>query len=80
VASGLTPLDAVLSNPNGGADQAERFGWNGPFEVAEDASSRFTTAEELTDRLMARHLDVLSDDELSELNDLVATAHRHLLG
>jgi hypothetical protein len=80
VASGLTPLDAVLSNPNGGADQAEKFGWSGPFEIDVDVASRFENAEDLTDRLMARHLDLLSDDELRELTDLVAAAHRHLLG
>lgn len=80
VASGLTPRDAVLANPNGGADQAEKFGWSGPFELEPDAASRFATAEDLTDRLMARHLDVLDDAEQSELADLVATAHRHLLG
>lgn len=80
VASGLTPRDAVLSNPSGGADQAEKFGWSGPFESDGDAASRFATAEDLTDRLMARHLEVLSDDELSELTDLVATAHHHLFG
>lgn len=78
VASGLTPRDAVLANPNGGADQAEKFGWSGPFEEAPQAAAVFATAEDLTDRLMARHLDVLTDDEQRELSDLVAAAHSHL--
>ena len=78
VASGLTPLDAVLVNPDGGADQAEKFGWTGPFATDGDATTKFAVAEELTDRLMARHLEVLSDGELSELTELVAAAHSHL--
>lgn len=78
VASGLTPCDAVLVNPNGGADQAEKFGWSGPFDVSASASAAFVVAENLTNQLMARHLDVLSDDELSELADLVASAHSRL--
>lgn len=78
VASGLTPRDAVLANPNGGAEQAEKFGWSGPFETGPDDASTFAAAEDLTDRLMARHLDVLTDDEQRELSDLVAAAHSHL--
>ena len=80
VASGLTPRDAVLANPVGGVDQAEKFGWSGPFEATPDASATFATAEDLTDRLMARHLDVLSDDEQRELSELVAAAHSYLFG
>lgn len=79
VASGLTPRDAVLANPQGGPEQAERFGWSGPVEPDPRAGARFAAAEELTDGLMARHLDVLSDTELGELSDLVAAAHSHLL-
>lgn len=79
VASGLTPRDAVLANPKGGAEQAERFGWSGPFAPDSDAGGRFAVAEDLTDRLMAKHLDVLSDSELDELGDVVAAAHSHLL-
>lgn len=78
VASGLTPRDAVLANPNGGADQAEKFGWSGPFDLAPDAAEMFARAEDLTDRLMARHLDVLTDDEQRELTELVTAAHAHL--
>lgn len=79
VASGLTPRDAVLANPHGGPEQAERFGWSGPVEPDPEARTRFAAAEDLTDRLMARHLDVLSDAELGDLCDLVASAHSHLL-
>jgi hypothetical protein len=80
IASGLTPRDAVLANPSGGADQAERFGWSGPFDLPSDAARSFARAEDLTDRLMARHLDVLTDDEQRELTDLVTAARSHLLG
>ncbi|MEY2995903.1 MAG: hypothetical protein RLZZ39_728, partial [Actinomycetota bacterium] len=75
VASGLTPLDAVLANPNGGIDQAEKFGWTGPFTIGADLAAKFTVAEDLTNSLMARHLDVLTDDELTQLTGLVAAAH-----
>ncbi len=75
VASGLTPLDAVLANPIGGIDQAEKFGWTGPFTIGADLAGKFTVAEDLTNSLMARHLDVLTDDELSQLTELVAAAH-----
>lgn len=78
VASGLTPRDAVLSNPNGGPDQAEKFGWSGPFELSADTTAAFSRAEELTDRLMARHLDLLTDAEQAELADLVAAAHSRI--
>ena len=75
VASGLTPLDAVLANPAGGVEQAEKFGWTGPFSIGADLAGKFAVAEELTNSLMGRHLDVLTDDELSELSRLVADAH-----
>ncbi len=75
VASGLTPLDAVLSNPIGGVEQAEKFGWTGPFSIGADLAGKFIVAEELTNSLMAQHLDVLTDDELAELSQLVTDAH-----
>ncbi|MGA0818998.1 MAG: SCO6745 family protein [Ilumatobacteraceae bacterium] len=75
VASGLTPLDAVLANPTGGIEQAEKFGWTGPFSISADLATKFAAAEELTNALMGRHLDVLTDDELTELSELVASAH-----
>ena len=75
LASGLTPLDAVLANPSGGVDQAEKFGWSGPFSIGADIGPKFAVAENLTNELMGRHLDVLTDDELAELVQLVSTAH-----
>lgn len=75
VASGLTPLDAVLANPTGGVDQAEKFGWSGPYSIGADIGAKFSVAEDLTNELMGRHLDVLTDDELAELTRLVNVAH-----
>lgn len=88
VASGLTPLEAVLANPTGGAATAERFGWSGPFDADPEASSRFAAAEELTNRLMAKHLEVLASSTassepagksgLTELAELISAASTHV--
>ena len=72
VAHGITPLEALLVNPGSvGEAQAKRFGWEGEFPNAESLQSAFAAAEELTNALMARHLDVLSEGEQNELITLV---------
>lgn len=81
VASGLTPLEAVIANPansspeNGSAAQAERFGWSGPFPDAASLADQFARAESLTDEIMGRFISVLSNDEQAELVRLVTEAH-----
>lgn len=72
LASGLTPLEAVVSNPNGGAAAALRFGWSGT--LPEPRAGDFARAESLTDTMMSRHLGVLSGAELDELIGLVESA------
>lgn len=81
VAHGMSPLAAILANPGSvGVEQAERFGWKGPFPDKEALTSTFESAEALTDQLMARHLDVLSPDELERLALLLEEAKLLLLG
>ncbi len=74
VASGLSPLDAVLST--GGAEHAERFGWRGPFaEIGADTTSRRAQAEALTDEiLIGLYGSVLTAAEAEELSALVGAA------
>jgi hypothetical protein len=75
IASGITPLDAVLAA--GGAAAAERFGWQGPFTDVPTTAKQL--AERLTDEMMARLCGaVLTDDELQELTGLVLAARAHL--
>jgi hypothetical protein len=78
LASGLTPLQAVLSNPTGGPETAQRFGWTGDLPPVDRAA--FDAAENLTNSLMAGHLSVLGAAELAELGDLVEAAAKHVFG
>ena len=73
VAHGLTPLEALLVNPgSAGEAQAKRFGWDGDFPNSDALHAAFASAERLTDVLMARHLNVLSEGEQNELVKLVS--------
>ncbi|MEY4361110.1 MAG: hypothetical protein RL391_416 [Actinomycetota bacterium] len=81
LAGGLTPLEAVLANPSShGIEQAKRFGWNEPFPDVSRSHGAMADAERITNSMMARHLDTLSEDELVELVSLVAEAHQRALG
>lgn len=81
VAHGMSPLSAILANPgSAGVEQAERFGWKGPFPDKESLVSTFSSAEALTDQQMARHLDLLSADELDRLAQLLEEARDTILG
>jgi hypothetical protein len=78
-ACGLSPLDAVLCA--GGAENAERFGWPGPFpEVGADTQSQRVQAESLTDELLiglfAPVLDAAEAHELAALVEAAVTAMR----
>ncbi len=73
LASGLTPLQAVLAGP-GGEGNAAFFGWEPPFEAAYPYSGTRTDAEALTDRLVSPAYDVLGHDERRELLVLVQAA------
>ena len=79
VASGLTPLQAVLTGA-GGAGNAAFYGWEEPFEAPSGATLARSTAEALTDRLVAPAYDVLSHDERVELLSLLERASRAAFG
>lgn len=72
-ASGLSPLESILTNEAGGAAMAGMFGWSEPFPDVSSLAGRRHDAEALTDTLMARHLETgLTGTERADLVDLVA--------
>ena len=73
LASGLTPLQAVLAG-SGGSAGASFFGWEEPFESVADKTVARAEAEALTDRLLAPAYDVLGRDERIELLALLQRA------
>lgn len=74
IATGMTPMDAVLAT--GGPENATRFGWVGPYRAV--AAEEKQPAEDLTDRLLARlYAAVLSEAELAELVALVQGLWMH---
>lgn len=77
VASGLSPLDAVLAS--GGDVQAQQFGWPEPYHlVAPEAKSE---AETLTDFILAGlYSTVLTEAEVAELVVLATSLREHLGG
>lgn len=76
LASGMGPLDAILSGP-AGTWNAEFFGWPEPYpDVSHLADSR-EEIESMTDRMHAADLDVLTDDERAELRALAKEARAH---
>ena len=81
LAAGLTPLESVLVNPSSaGPEQAKRFGWSEPFPDTAGRESAMAAAEATTNALMARHLAVLTDDELAELATNIEDARRLVFG
>jgi hypothetical protein len=79
VASGLTPLQAVLSGP-GGTGNAGFFGWEEPFEDISGHVLARSEAEVLTNRLISPAFDVLGHDERVELLALLQAAERAAFG
>jgi hypothetical protein len=73
VATGLTPLQAVLSGP-GGPGNASLYGWPEPYEDVSALAALRDQAEALTDRLVSPSYDVLGHDERLELLELLAAA------
>jgi hypothetical protein len=73
LAGGLTPVQAVLAGPGGGAN-ATFFGWEEPFEDVSALGPRRAETEALTDRLVAPAYDVLGHDERAELLGLLRAA------
>lgn len=79
VASGLTPLQAVLAGP-GGTGNASFYGWEEPFEDISGHQLARGEAEALTDRLVTPAYDVLGHDERLELLALLSDAARAAFG
>lgn len=78
-AAGMSPLDAILCGP-AGEWNAEMFGWPRPYaDVSHLADSR-ASIEAATDQLHAADLEILTDDERSELRDLAKAARAHVSG
>jgi hypothetical protein len=77
VATGLDPRAAVFAS--GGADEAARFGWAGPYDDLVGVTKK--AAEDLTDEILTRlYGAVLSADEVAELAGLVAPMRAHFDG
>lgn len=85
LASGLSPLEAILSGTSGilqdGEPNAEYFGWPRPYpEVTDEVRRKRADAERLTDELMAPAFAALGKTEADELVDLLRKAARVAFG
>ena len=77
VAAGLSPLTAVLAN-QGGAANAEDYGWRPPFaEVTDDDRARWRRAEEVTDDLATQGYEALDETESARFLELLRGAFDH---
>ncbi len=75
-ASGMGPLEAILSGP-AGAWNATFFGWPEPYPDVSEHKAQRDEIEAVTDRLHAVDMDVLTDAERDELRDLAKAARAH---
>ena len=75
-ASGMSPLEAILSGP-AGEWNAEMFGWPKPYPDVGGLDEARETIEAHTDRLHAPDLDVLTGVERAELRELSKAARAH---
>ncbi len=78
-ASGMSPLEAILSGP-AGEWNAEFFGWERPYPDVSDLSDARDQIESVTDQLHAPDFDCLTDDERAELRELAKAARGHASG
>jgi hypothetical protein len=72
-ASGLTPLEAIVSGPDG-VPGATAFGWQPPYPQYEPLVRRRAWAEALTDRIAGEAYRALDPVERAELVDLLEAA------
>lgn len=77
VAAGISPLDAVLST--GGAPNAALFGYPEPYPDAAHATGPLADAAAASNRMAARPLAALTDDELARFVELVVAAKAGLV-
>lgn len=77
IASGITPLDAILASTNApprtGPAYAESMGFEGPFRDLEEVRAQRLEAEALTGRILEPYFAVLSSTELTEFGEVVET-------
>lgn len=78
-ASGMGPLEAILSGPTGDWN-AKFFGWPEPYPDVSDLGDARDEVESLTDRLHAPDFEILTDDERTELRVLAKAARGHVSG
>lgn len=72
-AGGLTPLEAIISGPDGEAG-AVAYGWQPPYPPAEPLLRRRVWAEAVTDRIVADAYRALDSTERLELVQLLDAA------
>jgi len=72
-ATGLTPLEAIISGPEGETG-ATAFGWQPPFPPYEPLVRRRSWAEALTDRIAGEAFRALAPGERIDLVDLLDAA------
>jgi hypothetical protein len=72
-ASALTPLEAIVSGPDGEAG-ATAFGWQPPYPPFAPLMRKRTWAEALTDRIAGEAYRTLEPGERRELADLLQEA------
>ena len=75
-ASGMGPLEAILSGP-AGEWNAEFFGWPKPYPDVSGLAEAREEIEALTDRLHAPDFEVLTAEERAELRELAKAARAH---
>ena len=75
-ASGMSPLEAILSGP-AGEWNAEFFGWSRPFPDVSSLADARAEIEDATDRLHAPDFEVLTPHERAELRALAKTARAY---
>jgi hypothetical protein len=77
-AQGLSALESILTDANGGAGRAKMFGWAEPFPDTASLTAQRQAAEQDTDRLLAKFYEVLTGAERAELVELVGQAQEAL--
>ena len=77
IASGLSPVDAILASTNApprtGPEWAERMGFTGPFRDPEEIRAARLEAEVLTARILEPSFAALDPTELADFGELVET-------
>lgn len=78
-AAGLSPLDALLTDPSGGAARAAMFGWPEPHPDVSHLADARRVADTATDDVLAAQLDAaLTAAEQSDLVSVVTALRAHV--